>query len=157
MRFIWMTVAVCCLAVAGFAQSNQDSVNQALLKADRDFNQATQDQRLDGWMQYMDENGIVERGKPVVGKDAVRAALTEQWADSNFHLMWDPDEAYSMPGGKMGYTRGHWTLTSKDEKGSPVKITGQYLTIWRQNKEGQWKIIWDGGSADPPLKAAAKQ
>ena len=53
MRFIWMTVAVCCLAVAGFAQSNQDSVKQALLKADRDFNQATQDQRLDGWMQYM--------------------------------------------------------------------------------------------------------
>jgi ketosteroid isomerase-like protein len=42
-------------------------------------------------------------------------------------------------------------LTSKDEKGNDFKLTGQYLTIWRLNKQGEWKIIWDGGAANPPI------
>ncbi|MDT8070189.1 MAG: nuclear transport factor 2 family protein [Terriglobia bacterium] len=148
MRRIILAVMLCGFAGSTLAQS--DSVKQALLKADRDFNQATQEHRLDGWMQYMDENGVVQRDKPVVGTEAVRAALKDQWADPNFHLAWNPDEAYAMPGNRMGYTRGHWTLTTKDKEGKSLKMTGQYLTIWRQNKEGDWKIIWDGGSADPP-------
>ena len=47
-------------------------------------------------------------------------------------------------------------LTAKDKDGNPLRMTGQYLTIWRQNKEGQWKIIWDGGAADPPKQTAEK-
>jgi hypothetical protein len=28
-------------------------------------------------------------------------------------------------------------------------MSGQYLTVWRMNKQDDWKFIWDGGSADP--------
>jgi ketosteroid isomerase-like protein len=153
MRSILCTVALFAFALTALAQSDPAAVKQALLKADRDFNAATQEHRLDGWMQYFDEDSVIQRSKPVVGKEAIRAELKEQWDNPNFHLTWDPDEAYPMPGGKIGYTRGHWTLTSKDEKGSPEKLTGQYLTIWRMNKQGEWKIIWDGGAADPPPAA----
>lgn len=152
MRSILIAI-VLCFATLTLAQSNPESVKQALLKADLDFNKATQEHRLDGWMEFMDDNGVVERGAPVVGKDAVRAALKEEWDDPNFHLTWEPDEAYAMPGNKMGYTRGRWTLTSLDEKKQPMKMTGEYLTIWRLNKQGQWKIIWDGGSANPSKPA----
>jgi ketosteroid isomerase-like protein len=148
MRRIIFAVILCGFAISAFAQA--DAAKEALLKADRDFNQATQEHRADGWMQYMDDNGVLGRPTPVVGKDAVRAALKEDWDDPNFHLTWAPDEAYAMPGNKTGYTRGHWTLTSKDKEGKPFTMTGQYLTVWRMNKQGEWKIIWDGGSADPP-------
>jgi ketosteroid isomerase-like protein len=153
MRSILCSVVLCAFALTAFAQSDPAAVKQALLKADRDFNTATQQHHLDGWMQYMDDDGIVQHAKPMVGKDAVRAAMKD--LDSpDYHLTWEPDEAYPMPGGKMGYTRGHWTLNTKDEKGSPLKITGQYLTIWRLNKQGDWKIIWDGGASDPPKAPA---
>jgi ketosteroid isomerase-like protein len=146
MRRIVLAVMLCGFAISTLAQS--DSVQQALLKADRDFNQAAQEHRLDGWMQYMDDNGVLGHPKPVVGKDAVRAALKEDWDDPNYHLTWSPDEAYPLAGNRMGYTRGHWTLTTKDKEGKPLTLTGQYITIWRMNKQGEWKIIWDGGSAD---------
>ncbi len=148
MRRIILAVMLCGFAISAFAQA--DAVKEALLQVDRDFNNATQERRADGWMEYMDDNGVLGRPTPVVGKDAVRAALKEDWDDPNYHLTWAPDEAYPMPGNRMGYTRGHWTLTTKDKEGKPLNMTGEYLTVWRQNKQGQWKIIWDGGSADPP-------
>lgn len=150
MRLFLCSVVLCVLALPLLAQSDPAAVKAALLKADSDFNASTQEHRLDGWMQYFDEDSVSQQAKPVVGKEAIRAALKEQWDDPNFRLTWSPDEAYPMPNGKMGYTRGHWTLTSKDEKGNPFKLTGQYLTVWKKNKQGEWKVIWDGGAADPP-------
>jgi ketosteroid isomerase-like protein len=150
MRRILLAVMLCGFAISALAQA--DAVKEALLKADHDFNKATQERRAEGWMEYMDDNGVLGHPKPVVGRDAIRAALKEDWDDPNYNLTWSPDEAYPMPGNRMGYTRGHWTLTTKDKEGKPLRLTGQYLTVWRQNKQGEWKIIWDGGAADPPKK-----
>jgi hypothetical protein len=96
MRSILCSVALCVFAVAASAQHDPAAVKEALLKVDRDFNAATQERRLEGWMQYMDDEGIIQQAKPVVGKDAVRAAQKAQWDDPNFHLTWAPDEAYPM-------------------------------------------------------------
>ncbi len=150
MRSFLCSVVLCVIASPLMAQSDPAVIKEALLKADRDFNTATQENRLEGWMQAFDEDAVIQQAKPVVGKEAIRVVEKEQWGDPNFHLTWSPDEAYPMPNGKMGYTRGHWVLTSKDEKGNPFKLTGQYLTVWRKNKQGEWKVIWDGGASDPP-------
>lgn len=153
MRLRIVFAVLCLVPVLAFAQSN---VEQQLMQADRDFNKATQEKRLDGWMQYWDDNGVMDRLQPVVGKDAVRKELTEQWADPSFHLTWEPTDVHVFPGGKKGYTHGTWVLTQNGADGKPMKLTGEYLTIWRQNKAGEWKIIWDGGSANsPPAKPAS--
>ncbi len=127
----------------------QSDVEKELMQVDREFNQATQEHRLEGWMQYWDDYGVIDRAHPITGKDAVRAELTPQWEDPNFHLSWTPTAAHALPGGKKGFTWGTWLLTSVDKDGKPVKMTGEYLTVWRKNAEGKWKIIWDGGSANP--------
>ena len=150
MRSFLCSVVLCVLALPLVAQSDPAAVKEALLKADRDFNTDTQEHRLEGWMQAFDEDAVIQQAKPVVGKEAIRAVEKEQWSDPNFHLTWSPDEAYPMPNGRMGYTRGHWVLTSRDEKGTPFRLTGQYLTVWKKNKQGEWKVIWDGGASDPP-------
>ena len=31
----------------------------------------------------------------------------------------------------------------------PVERTGRYLTVWKKQKDGSWKVVWDGGAADP--------
>lgn len=97
MRSILCTVVLCGLAVSAFAQSDATALNQALLKADRDFNTATQQHHLDGWMQAMDDDGVLQRSTPVVGKDAVRASMKDL-DNPDYHLCWEPEVAYPMPG-----------------------------------------------------------
>ena len=142
-----MVLAVLCL-FSGVVFGQADTEKQ-LLQADRDFNKATQEKRLDGWMQYWDDNGVLDRGQPVVGKDAVRKELTAQWAEPSFQLTWEPTSAHMFPNGRKGFTHGTWVMNVNGPDGKPMKVTGQYLTIWQKNKAGEWKIIWDGGAADP--------
>ncbi len=145
---IRLVVAVLCL-FTGVA-FGQASVERQLMQADRDFNKATQEKRLEGWMQYFDDNGVVDRVPPLVGKDAIRKEAAEDWSNPSYQLSWEPTDAHAFPGGKKGYTHGTWVLTMNGKDGKPMKLTGEYLTIWRLNKAGEWRIIWDGGAANPP-------
>ena len=45
-------------------------------------------------------------------------------------------------GGKgLVFEWGHGELSSLDEAGKPVKGGGAYLTAWRRDAEGHWKIV----------------
>ncbi len=59
------------------------STEATLLQADRDFNRATKENGLEGWMQFMADDVILLRGKPVIGKDAVRSTLSWTYHGKN--------------------------------------------------------------------------
>ena len=150
MKRLFITAGLLLASVAAFAQTAPAPAGEeALLKADRDFNSATQAKRLEGWMSYMADDVILLRGKPLFGAEAVRAELKEEWADPNHSLTWEPTHAEMFKSGKMGYTSGRWVYHGVNEKGEKLKLEGNYLTVWRQEADGSWKVIWDGGTSDP--------
>src|SRR5258706_8367126 len=77
-----------------------------LLQADRDFNKATQEKGLEGWIQFMADDVILLRGKPVFGKDSVRSTIKSDWDDPGYSLTWEPKRAELFKSGKMGDTSG---------------------------------------------------
>lgn len=124
--------------------------NEAMLmKLDSDFNDATQARRLDGWMEFMADDVVVRRGENVIGREALRKALTDEWADPGHSLTWHPVGARMVAGARLGFTWGRWTLEAAQKDGSKLHLTGDYLTIWAKQKDESWKVIWDGGGADP--------
>lgn len=136
------------LASAAIGQSQPSA--QPLLDADRVFNQATQQNRLEGWMSFMADNVVLfGQNPPVVGKDAVRRFYEPQFSNPSFSLAWEPKNAEMQPSGRVGHTTGRWTMRVKNAKGEPVELHGSYLTVWGKQKDGSWKVIADGGSPDP--------
>ncbi len=124
-----------------------------LLQTDADFNRATQERRLEGWMEYMADNVVLQRG--AVGKEAVRKELTAEWAEPKYNLTWKPDGAQMFDSNTFGFTWGHWELQAPKKDGTLLHMTGQYLTVWQKQKDGSWKVVWDGGSASPQSRAEA--
>jgi ketosteroid isomerase-like protein len=53
------------------------------------------------------------------------------------------------PSGDMGYTWGHFDGRSKDAGGNPVVTSGRYMTIWRKQPDGNWKVVLDAGANEP--------
>ena len=143
-----LLLALAALPSVFFAQSPED----VLLKADRDFNQATKDKKLEGWMPFMADDVVLLRGKPVFGKDAVRATLKSDWDDPEYSLTWEPKRAEMFQSGKMGNTSGRWTYVGKNAKGEKVRLHGDYLTVWQKQSDGALKVIYDGGTTDPDGK-----
>jgi ketosteroid isomerase-like protein len=54
------------------------------------------------------------------------------------------------PAGDMGYTWGHYEGHAKDKSGNAVTTSGRYMTIWRKQPDGQWKVALDSSSEEPP-------
>jgi ketosteroid isomerase-like protein len=53
------------------------------------------------------------------------------------------------PSGDFGYTWGHFEGHSKDVNGNTVTTSGRYITIWRKQPDGNWKVVLDAGANEP--------
>ena len=86
----------------------------------------------------------------------MRAAMAPAFADTTFRLTWQPTMAFASAAGDLGYTLGTWQSTHYNEAGKGQVTTGKYVTIWRKQADGSWKVVFDGGNPDssPQLTAA---
>ncbi|HTX40891.1 MAG TPA: nuclear transport factor 2 family protein [Acidobacteriaceae bacterium] len=84
---------------------------------------------------------------PVVGHDAIAAAAT--WTPASYQLTWIPEGARLAASGDMGVTWGHYTGVSKDQEGNAVKTSGRYMTVWKKQPDGQWKVELDASNDGP--------
>ncbi len=89
-------------------------------------------------------NGIA----PVVGLVAIIRAV--QWSPDKYQLTWAPTDALMGPSGDMGYTWGHYEGRGKDIHGNPIATSGRYISIWRRQPDGTWKIVLDASANEPP-------
>ena len=84
---------------------------------------------------------------PVVGYDAIAAGAT--WTPASYQLTWTPEGARMAASGDMGVTWGHYTGVSKDQEGHTLKLSGRYMTVWKKQPDGQWKVELDASNDGP--------
>lgn len=91
---------------------------------------------------------VLQNGKPpTIGHDAIAAGAT--WSPAVYQLTWSPEGARMSPQGDMGFTWGHYEGTSKDSEGSAVKTSGRYMTVWKRQPDGSWKVAMDASNDGP--------
>jgi len=105
-----------------------------------------------GFAAWFAEDGVAlsNGAVPLIGKVAI--AKSAAWSPQVYQLTWTPTAAVMGPSGDMGYTWGHYEGHSKDANGNPVLTKGRYMTIWRRQPDGAWKVVLDAG-ADEPVDA----
>jgi ketosteroid isomerase-like protein len=102
------------------------------------------------WM--ADDAVVLGNGEaPTKGRSEINKNST--WTAEQYQLSWTPTDALMGPSGDMGYTWGHYEGHSKDANGFPVVDTGRYMTIWRKQPSGEWKVILDMGNKEPAAAA----
>jgi ketosteroid isomerase-like protein len=87
---------------------------------------------------------------PVVGRAAIAAGTT--WSPSAYQLTWTPEGGRMSASGDMGFTWGHYTGRAKDRDGNPVETTGRYMTVWKKQADGSWKVEMDASNQEPAKK-----
>jgi ketosteroid isomerase-like protein len=134
------------------AAQGAEAEGAALMQADRDFARAAAARGLEGWMSYFTDDAVRLRWRdPAVrGLEAIREFDAALFADSAATLTWEPVEAGLYRGGELGWTRGRSEFRSRAADGTTVVQRGSYLTIWRKEPSGEWKVILDTGTSDPP-------
>ncbi len=82
---------------------------------------------------------------PVVGQAAIAAQAT--WSPKNYQLTWTPTAGQLV--GDMGYTWGHYEGNAINADGQRSTTTGRYMTIWKKQPNGEWKVVLDTSNTEP--------
>jgi ketosteroid isomerase-like protein len=108
----------------------------------------------DGFMAAIASDAMVfPPGQPMVsGTDAIRSLWTEMMSTPGFAISWQTDGAAAASSGDLGYSWGTAQLTMDGPDGTPMTSQEKYVTVWRKDAAGNWKVVADifNSSTPPP-------
>lgn len=130
--------------------SNREAIEKGkaeLIQTDLEFSKLSEEKGMhESFLAYWDENGILIRDSsyPIVGKEAIKK-LYDAKSDKGFVLTWKPSYSDISESCDLGFTYGIWELNLTGKEGLVEKENGTYVTVWRKDINGKWKMALDTG------------
>jgi ketosteroid isomerase-like protein len=139
------------LAIVTSSAAAQRTQVEQLELAERDFQRATLEKGVEGWNSFFADSGaqLQNTSHIVRGHAAIRELMGEFLASKTDRLIWWPVSSEISTSGDMAYTFGASGVVSVDSTGAlSIAGRGTYLTVWRRDARGNWKVTADmGGQA----------
>lgn len=122
---------------------------RAVLENETKFFQLGQEQGTRAaFLAFLADDGIVFQPGPVNGKQ-----VWTKRPEGGVSITWRPLFAFISRGADLAYTTGPAEYRRKKEDEKPFGY-GQFVSIWRKQKDGAWKVALDVGSELPgPAKS----
>jgi ketosteroid isomerase-like protein len=147
MRIRLTVSAVLVVAITGSAQEPALPALQAMVEAERAFAQAaTQKGIRDSFLDYFAADSIAFNPAPISAPDRLRQRPARAFSEAE--LRWEPRMGDVAASGELGWLTGPSTFTDHtvaDARPQP----GNYLSVWRRQPDGEWRVFIDQGSQPP--------
>jgi ketosteroid isomerase-like protein len=141
------------VALASVAEKRKPAQGSDLLRQlEANFAADVAQHGHDAFLTYFADDGVeVVDG----GGFKTKAEMREEkpWPEGT-SLAWTPVKAEMSASGDLGYTYGNYVYTAKNKDGKPVENYGKYTSIWKKQKDGQWRVVVDMGNSSPDPKMA---
>jgi ketosteroid isomerase-like protein len=148
-----LTLLLCLLAgppVGRAAEPGPAEAARAMVESERNFYQSGQEKGTRAaFLAFLADDAVVFRPGPVNGKQ-----VWEKRSETGLDLIWEPTFAAIARSADFGYTTGpaKWKANKKEGK---FLGYGQFISIWKKQKDGSWKVALDCGIEDPePINKA---
>jgi ketosteroid isomerase-like protein len=149
-----LTITLACTAASLGCRPGLDvaSETEALLATDRAWAAAAAaGQNADSVLSFWAEDAqVAMAGAPLLrGKAAIRQMVTSSLATPGFRITWTPARAVVAASGDLGYTTGTNEVSMPDSTGRVTRMTGNYLAVWRRERDGRWRNVEDYATPAP--------
>jgi ketosteroid isomerase-like protein len=114
-----------------------------LLREDRSANFNLQTSGVRPWLSFFAPEGVLinPRWGEIRGRERIDTVFNRSLAaGATYSLAWEPEHAEVSNGGDLGYTAGDYRSLALDSAGTMATVTGKYVTIWRRQDDGAWKV-----------------
>jgi ketosteroid isomerase-like protein len=115
-----------------------------LMAADKEFSSLSEEKGMkNAFIEYIDSNGVLLRPGhlPIIGANAIDYLIQQD--DTGYTLSWEPRNAEVAKSGEMGYTYGIYAMRPKAKD---TVIYGTYVSVWKKQQDGKWKLLLDTGN-----------
>ncbi|HEY4643203.1 MAG TPA: DUF4440 domain-containing protein, partial [Bacteroidota bacterium] len=101
---------------------------------------------------FLDDAAVLPPNEAMAdGKEASRKTMGEMFAMPGFAVKWQPTKVVAARSGDLGYSLGTYELSMDGPKGKPMTDRGKYVTIWKKQADGTWKVALDMFNSDLPM------
>ncbi len=139
--------AVFIAAVALSAEEPIPATLQAMVETERAFAQAaTQKGIRDSFLDYFAADSIAFTPAPISATARLRERPSRAFSEAA--LRWEPRTGDVAASGDLGWLTGPSTFTDHTVA-NPHPQPGNYLSIWRRQADGEWRVYIDQGSQPP--------
>ena len=109
------------------------------------FTTASSAKDMESFLSFISEDAsmLPPNAPTLSGKDAIREHVSELYSNPGFAVKCEVRQAEVSRGSDLGYTIGNYVLTHHDAAGKAVTDHGKYVTIWKRQSDGTWKMIVD--------------
>ncbi len=139
------------LILAGLvhAQAGISKELQALVDTERAFAQAaTRSGIRDSFLEYFADDAIAFNPQPISATERLRGRPSRPFSD--YELRWEPRTGDIASSGELGWLTGPSTFLDHTSPDATPRH-GNYLSVWRRQGTGPWRVLIDIGS-DPPAQ-----
>ena len=130
--------------------SDQKKGSDLLFKLEAEFARSVAEHGHAAFVSYFAEDGVeLDDGGGITSRDEI--AKQPAWPEGT-SLTWTPVRGDMAASGDLGYTYGTYIFKSKNKDGKIVASYGKYMSIWKKQKDGSWKVAVDMGNSSPEPK-----
>jgi ketosteroid isomerase-like protein len=130
---------------SGCSESGPAQAREEILAADKAFSALSEKEvPKAAFLEYVVSDAKLLSVLPQ-GPDGVKAEFMQ--LPPTAKLTWYPSYADVSQSGDLGYTWGRYTLTVPMARKQLIQM-GTYVTIWKRQGAGSWKVVLDGGHPD---------
>ena len=160
-----MTVLTCCCLALLASSCNQKSTpdtraadEAAIRQADIAWSKFAEAKQMDEFYGYFLEDAAVLAPNEAMadGKEAIHKTLGAMFALPGFAVKWQPTKVEAARSGDLGYSLGTYELSVNDPKGTPMADRGKYVTVWKKQADGSWKVALDMFNSNLPAPPPSK-
>ncbi|MFZ1263392.1 MAG: hypothetical protein WAT34_07755 [Chitinophagaceae bacterium] len=127
------------------AADQTEKAKQEIARTEKDFEKMAAEKGLEeAFWHFADSNAVIKRKNDslVQGKENIKIFFSAEYFKTAT-VKWSPDFIDASSSGDMGYTYGKYTWQSKDSSGTIEEAKGVFHTVWKKQKDGSWKYVWD--------------
>jgi ketosteroid isomerase-like protein len=145
-----LLISLALVAIAFAQKTGATSDPRSLAEAERAFAKTSEVKGTrEAFLENLADDSILFHPGPVDGK--------KWWTEQPVRpgvLSWQPIYASVSRAGDLGYTTGPWEFREKSLEDNPVAF-GYFVSIWKKQSDGAWKVILDLGTRNPAPQTPA--
>ena len=139
------SVTLCCVLAIVASPAFADLIDEVRCR-EIAFSQAAENKDANAFASFIDADARFVGNSVIKGPQAIAEAWASFFAEDGPAIKWRPQFVEVLEDGELALTRGPYRMIARDAEDKQVEGWGTFNSVWRRQKDGSWKVVFDAGN-----------
>lgn len=137
-------IFISAILISACRPSDKEVIKNEIFQTEKAFEKMAAEEGIaEAFHYFADEKAVIKRENDTLisGKENIKMYYEKTNKDATVN--WTPDFIDVSDDATVGYTYGKYVWKIKVKEDSVTEYKGVFHTVWKKQKDGSWKYVWD--------------